>query len=220
VCSRLAWPGDKRDPSRWRLLSHTRDEGDRAKGERMEADFSSWYRFGQELNAQCVDETPGSERWELVTYGNKLGADRFLTHATLAAKLLSPADPDPLSVWSRLVAKDYGTRGADGKLYISLIHEKSIATLEKLRAGLFPGGEASTAESAPPVTVPTLTKREVWYAAKVAGIKRQQVIDKAFPGEQAGMDRFKKWLLGAAYPDGSPGDTAIRIAIAKLMTKT
>jgi hypothetical protein len=157
----------------------------------MEADFASWYRRGSELSAHCIDETPGSERWELVTYGNNLGADRFLTHATLAAKLLSPADPDPLSVWSRLVAKDHGTRGADGKLYISLIHEKSIATLEKLRAGLIPAVAALSAQP-----TPALTKRDMWEAAKAVGIKRKQIALKAFPdvGQEQGVERFKKWL--------------------------
>jgi|SRR5579862_2899107 len=99
----------------------------------MEPDFSSWYRRGSELNAKCTDATLGAERWVLVHYGNTLGADRFSIHARLAGKLACPLDPDPLNVWLRRLAKEHGT---PGELFLHCIHEKSIVTLERLRANV------------------------------------------------------------------------------------
>jgi hypothetical protein len=112
----------------------------------MEPDFKSWYVQGQELNAKCVDDTAGAERWELVDYGNKLGADQFRTHVVLTYNLVRPRpdDPDPMNWFLNFLAKEHGEKRS-----LHYIHRLSIATFDKLEAGLIPGiGFGARAEPA------------------------------------------------------------------------
>jgi len=61
-------------------------------------------------------------------------------------------------------------------------------------------------------------RRQLWAAAKVSGVSRREVAARPFPetDSERGVDRLKKWMNATAYADGTPGDKAIRAAIAAL----
>ncbi len=64
-----------------------------------------------------------------------LGADHFLTHVVLTYNLVRPRpdDPDPLNWFLKLLAAEHGEKHS-----LWCIHRLSIATFDKLRAGLIP----------------------------------------------------------------------------------
>jgi hypothetical protein len=61
------------------------------------------------------------------------------------------------------------------------------------------------------------TRKELWGKAKAKGATRKGIGSDAFPHRKHPEDCFRKWLTGAAYPDGSEGDKAVRNALSTFL---
>jgi hypothetical protein len=62
---------------------------------------------------------------------------------------------------------------------------------------------------------PVHNRKELWALAKQRGETRKTIGLLAFPQHSTPAESFKKWLSGAAYPDDSEGDAAVRRVIAE-----